>query len=327
METSRTTSPIRPDTRTGRWRRRSAPVLALTLALLASACGGGDDKASDGPISMPAPGAAMPDIAYDDATALERGFDGAADPGSGITGARPGDGRAIVRNAFIELVVDDGAAAVDAVAAQALVFGGHVATTALSRAEDGTVSGMLVLRVPADRLDELVEVLDDLARSVPYRTVDEIDVTQQLSDLDARLANLRAFEEELRALLTEVRQRDGTVEGLVAVADRLREVRTEIDMLEGWRLQLADQVAMSTVSVTVRQARSTTPVIGTWDLPAVVRDALAATVRLAQLVVEGVVWLLLTVVPALVVLAALIGIVRVIRRRRDPYRNGADLPG
>jgi len=326
METPRKSRPPRSDARSGR-RRWAAPVLALTLALLASACGGGDDKASDGVSSMPAPGAAMPDIAYDEAPALERGFDGAPDAGSGLTVARPDDGRAVVRNAFIELVVDDGAAAVDAVAAQALVFGGHVATTALSRAEDGTVSGMLVLRVPADRLDGLVEALDDLARSVPYRTVDEVDVTLQLSDLDARLANLRAFEDELRALLTEVRERDGTVEGLVAVADRLREVRTEIDVLEGRRLQLADQVAMSTVSVTVRQARSTTPVIGTWDLPAVVRDALAATVRLGQLVVEGVVWLLLTVVPALIVVAALIGIVRVVRRRRDPYRNDADLPG
>lgn len=311
----------------GRTRRRAlaAPALALTLALLASACGGGDDAGSEDVASMPAPAPAMPDIGFDGATA-ERGFD-APDAVRDEAGVRVDDGRAIVRNAYLELVVDDGAAAIDAVSAQAIVFGGHVATTALSRAEDGTVSGTLVLRVPADRLDELVEALDALARSVPFRNVDEVDVTLQLSDLDARLANLRAFEDELRALLTEVRERDGTVEGLVTVADRLREVRTEIDVLEGRRLQLADQVALSTVSVHVRQARSTTPVIGTWDLPEVVRDALAATVRLGQLIVEGVVWLLLTVVPALVVLAVLAGLVRAVRRRRDPYRNDADLPG
>lgn len=314
----------------GHSRRRAltAPALALTLALLASACGGGNDAASEDVASMPAPAPApaMPDIGLDGATS-ERGFDAAPDMARDEAGVRADDGRAIVRNASLELVVDDGAAAIDAVSAQAIVFGGHVATTALSRAEDGTVSGTLVLRVPADRLDELVDALDALARSVPFRNIDEIDVTLQLSDLDARLANLRAFEDELRALLTEVRERDGTVEGLVTVSDRLREVRTEIDVLEGRRLQLADQVALSTVSVHVRQARSTTPVIGTWDLPEVVRDALAATVRLGQLIVEGVLWLLLTVVPALVVLAVLVGLVRVVRRRRDPYRNDADLPG
>ena len=231
-----------------------------------------------------------------------------------------------MRNASIELVVDDGAAAADAVAAQAIVFGGDVTTTALSRDEDGTVSGTLVLRVPAERLDELVDALDDLARSVPFRTIDEMDVTLELSDLDARLANLRAFEDELRTLLTEVRERDGTVEGLVAVAAQLNAVRTEIDMFEGRRIQLADQVAMSTVFVSVRQARSTTPVIGTWDLPTVARDALAATVRLGQLVVEGVVWLLLTVVPALIALVVVVGIVRSIRRRRAPAPADVDLP-
>jgi hypothetical protein len=153
-----------------------------------------------------------------------------------------------------------------------------------------------------------------------------MDVTRELSDLDARLANLRAFEDELRTLLTEVRERDGTVEGLVAVAAQLNAVRTEIDMFEGRRIQLADQVAMSTVFVSVHQARSTTPVVGTWDLPTVVRDALAATVRLGQLVVEGVVWLLLTVAPALVALVVVVVIVRAVRRRRAPAPADVDLP-
>ena len=96
-------------------------------------------------------------------------------------------------------------------------------------------------------------------------------------------------------------------------------------MFEGRRIQLADQVAMSTVFVSVSQARSTTPVVGTWDLPTVVRDALAATVRIGQLVVEGVVWLLLTIVPALVALVVSVGIVRAVRRRRAPA--DMDLPG
>lgn len=325
MDTFRTTTPRTLHRRSSARRRSSVvPAVVLTLALLTAACGGGDDAAFDvaDQMSKPAPG--MPDIAFDDSAGTKLGGEIAPSLSSGVEG-RADDGRALVRNASIELVVDDGAAAVDAVAAQAILFGGHVTTTALSRDEDGTVSGTLVLRVPAERLDELVDALDDLARSVPFRTIDEMDVTLELSDLDARLANLRAFEDELRALLTEVRERDGTVEGLVAVAAQLNAVRTEIDMLEGRRIQLADQVAMSTVFVSVSQARSTTPVVGTWDLPTVARDALAATVRLGQLVVEGVVWLMLTVVPALVALVVIVGIVRAVRRRRAPA--DMDLPG
>jgi len=299
----------------GRRPGRRAAVALAAASLLLVACGG-DDKAAyedGGWASMPAPAPAMPggmpDVGYE----MDRV---GAPPTAGVAGDRATDGRAVVRNASIELVVDDGASAIEAVTALTSDFGGHVASTALSREEDGTVSGSLVLRVPSDRLDAFVDELDALARSVPYRSVDEMDVTLELSDIDAQLANLRAFEDELRALLTEVREREGTVEGLLAVSDRLRQVRTEIDIVEGRRIQLADRVALSTVYVTVRQARSTTPVVGTWDLPAVVRDALAATVRLGQLAVEGVVWFVLTVLPALAAFAVVVLVVRGVRRRR-----------
>jgi len=106
------------------------------------------------------------------------------------------------------------------------------------------------------------------------------------------------------------------------VSDRLRQVRTEIDVIEGRRIQLADRVALSTVFVSVRQARSTTPVVGTWDVPAVVRDALAATVRLGQLAVEAVIWVVLTLVPAAAVLAVLVWTVRRVRRRRASVDRG-----
>jgi hypothetical protein len=244
-------------------------------------------------------------------------------PPIGLDTARDSEaGRAVVRTASIELVVDDGARAVEQVTELAASFDGLVSSTFLSRGEDGTVSGSLTLRVPAERLEAVVEALDALARAVPFRSVDEVDVSLELSDLDARIANLRAFERELLELLTEVRERDGTVEGLVTVSDRLSEVRTEIDVIEGRRSQLADRVELSTVHVSIRQARSTTPVVGTWDLPGVARDALAATLRLGQLAVEAVVWLALTVVPAaLVVLVAVRG-VRTVRRRRS--RGKAD---
>jgi len=295
----------------GRPRRGLAAI--LTAGLLLAACGGADDtgKAGDVASAMPAPmpSAGMP--SPEAGMARDRGMDGVS--GGDVVL----DDRAIVRNASIELVVDDGARAVEQVTALAASSGGHVASTFLSRDEDGTVSGSLTLRVPTGELDAVVVALDALARSVPYRSVDEFDVSLELSDLDARIANLRAFERELLELLTEARQREGTVEGLVTVSDRIREVRTEIDVIEGRRAQLADRVALSTVHVSVRQARSTTPVIGTWDLPGVVRDALAATLRLGQLAVEGAVWLMLTVLPAAVVLFIAFRVLRSVRRRRS----------
>ena len=322
------TPPPRPISRPiGHPDRRRAVLAVAALTLVLTACGGGDDTKSDGAVGwapMPAPAPGIPPGMPDVGVELDRADLSGRSPSSAVTGelGEDGatDGRAVVRNASIELVVDDGAAAIAAVEARAVAFGGSVASATRSRDEDGTVSGSLVLRVPADQLDALVDALDELARAVPFRSIDELDVTMQLSDLEAQLRNLRAFEDELRTLLTEVRERDGTVEGLVAISDSLRQVRTEIDLIEARRIQLADRVELSTVHVFVRQARSTTPVIGTWDLPTVVRDALAATVRLGQLAVEGVVWFALTIAPALAGLGAIGWTVRSVRRRRRTAR-------
>jgi hypothetical protein len=322
-----------PSPRRTSGRQRSGPrravVLLVATGLLIAACGGDDTaKWADDMVSSPAP---MPAPAFPSAPPMSADEAGVTREGGDAGAFAPIDaidtGRAVIRNASIELIVDDGAAAIEQVIERATLFGGYVSSTFLSRAEDGTVSGSLTLRVPTDQLDALVDALDALARSVPYRSVDESDVTLQLSDLDARIANLRAFERELLELLTEVRERDGTVEGLVAVADRLREVRTEIDVIEGRRRQLADQVALSAVYVSVQQARSTTPVVGTWDLPGVVRDALAATLRLGQLAVEGVVWIALTVLPALIVVLVAVRVVTVVRRRRRQRLAAEGAPG
>jgi hypothetical protein len=314
---------------------RSTPrvlAFAVILPLLIGACSGSDDMAgsigdsdavTSGITSMPA--APMPGLESGGELAmLDRSVGDIAPSGGGSADPTTltADGRAVVRNAYLDLIVDDGAVAIEAITAQAAAVGGYVAGTNLSRAEDGTVSGMLTLRVPADRLDETVEALDALARAVPTRNVDEYDVTLQLSDLDARLVNLRAYETELRALLAEVREQGGGAEDLLAVSDRLRDVRTEIDMTEAWRTQLATDVALSTVTVWVQQARSTTPVVGTWDLPGVVRDALASALALGRLAVEGIVYAVITGVPVIVVLVIVWRLVRLVRRRRtERYRR------
>lgn len=312
-------TPTAPRPRPARATVRRGAAVAVALALGLAACGGGDDAVEESSgmavESMPAPAAP-----FVEDMAVER------DAVGGDAGLPPEamvDGRAVVRNAYLDLVVDDGAAAVEAVADVAVRAGGYVAGTYLSRADDGTVSGSLTLRVPSDGLDAVVDELDALARSVPTRSVDEVDVTAQLTDLDARLENLRAFEAELRALLTEVRERGGSAEDLVVVADRLNGVRTEIDATEGWRRQLADQVALSTVTVNVVQAGATTPVAGGWDLPGVLRDAVAALVTVGRWLVVAAVWTVVVVLPVGLVLWLLRRAWRARRERRARRRAAA----
>lgn len=321
-----------PDRRT---RRSGLATLAITLAIALglTACsvssGDGMDASYVEPGFAPAPDVAFGDRAASDAMAVE-----SMPSAGGATGGEPvsGDvvgGRRIVRNAYLVLEVRDGAAAVDEVGAIATEVGGYVSNTYLSRDDAGVVTGTVVVRVPSERLDEVVDRYDALAIAVPTRSVDEFDVTAQVIDVEAQLTNARAFETELRALLTEARERGGQTSELVAILEQLRYIRAEIQWLEASQKQLTDQVVLSTVTVEVRQAVSGAPLgPGSWRPSDTVREAIAATLRGLTRLVDGAIWLVVTVVPVLAVPVLVLWLaVRWRRARRARRATAASATG
>jgi hypothetical protein len=76
------------------------------------------------------------------------------------------------------------------------------------------------------------------------------DVGGQLVDLDARVRAARAEEGALSALLSKA----GDIGQILQVRDRIAAVRTEIEQLDGQQAALRDQVALSTIHVSLDQA-------------------------------------------------------------------------
>lgn len=327
----------RPPRRSSRTAALAATLVAA-LALALTACGGDDAMSvADGGMIEPGFAPMPPDVAVSEDLAVQEraaaeapmagGTTGVMPSGDGTTAATARDGRQVVRNAYLVLEVLDGAAAIDEIVTIAGEVDGYVASTMLARDDAGVVSGTVVVKVPSTRLDEVVERFDALAVAVPVRSVDEYDVTSQMTDLDAQLKNLRAFEEELRALLTEVRETGGGADALVNVLDRLRQVRAEIEGLEAWRAQLADQVAMSMVTVEVRPSVSGTPIgPARWAPSETVRRAASATLRALTGLVDAVIWFVVTVLPVLVVVGA-VGFVLVRGRRAWRTRRSRTTAG
>jgi hypothetical protein len=101
------------------------------------------------------------------------------------------------------------------------------------------------LRVPANRFDEAIDRLAKLGTPL-RRNVQGEDVTMQLVDLEARLKNLRAQEEALRAILAKATK----VTDVLEVNRQLSEVRGEIERMDAERVQIKELVALSTIAVT-----------------------------------------------------------------------------
>jgi len=108
-------------------------------------------------------------------------------------------------------------------------------------------SATLVLRIPQEAFGQLLPKLKELGEVAAESTNAE-DVTDQYVDVSARLASAKTLEKRLLELAAD---RASGVEALLAVERELARVRGEIESSEGRLRQWNDQIAMSTLTLTI----------------------------------------------------------------------------
>jgi hypothetical protein len=104
-----------------------------------------------------------------------------------------------------------------------------------------------VLRIPQDRFGQLLPALKQLGE-IAAESTDAEDVTDKFVDVSARLASARTLEKRLLEIAGD---RAAGVEALLAVERELARVRGEIESYEGRLRQWNDQIAMSTLTLTL----------------------------------------------------------------------------
>lgn len=111
------------------------------------------------------------------------------------------------------------------------------------------------LRVPQENLDATLKALKDLG-AVTQQSVTAEDVSTQLVDLQARVRNLRKSEESLLKIM----ERSGSIAEVLEVSREISTVREGIEQLDAQLKNLQNQVAYSTVTVTLESAIAPAPV-------------------------------------------------------------------
>lgn len=212
----------------------------------------------------------------------------------------------VIANANLSLIVADTEAALADVQEVVSDLGGYMADMDLSSRrydEPDIMRGTVTLRVPTDSLEEALSRLQALARDVNHLNVSRQDVTEQYSDLDAQLRNLRATEVELLALLTEIRERpNAKVEDILAVHGSLTQIREEIERLQGRKNLLDNQISFSTIWVELIPDSLFRPIVEEpWSASGPVRSALRALVSTLQGLMTVLIWAILYLTPLLLV--------------------------
>ena len=155
--------------------------------------------------------------------------------------------RIVVRTVHMGLVVSDIQVSMDKVASVAANMGGW--TVSSERADD--FSGKVAVRVPAERLDEAIGQVRNVAVAVESEITTSKDVTAEYFDSQSRLRNLRATETAMLTLLEQAPNARDALE----IRKTLSEVQEEIEVLLG-RLKLLEETsAFSLVNVTMRVER------------------------------------------------------------------------
>jgi hypothetical protein len=313
-------------------RRTTAIALTGMLALAGCAAGGSDQaatadldvEASDDAYRTAAEegwGAAdgeEPAFAVDEAEDTADGGEVDTDGDRAGPNASPATlGRRVIRTATIELESADPNRLAQEVSRTVSALGGFVATSDLRRDDQGVLRGTVTVRVPSDALDATLDDLEELADNAPVRRIDERDVTVESADLEAQLTNLTAYETELRGLLADVRETTTRPEDLLTIFERVRQVRAEIDQIQGRLAVLSDQVSMATITVGITPTRTALPVTDpTWEPGSTAREALTAAARTLRGVADAAIWFGLAVLPVLAVFAVPLVLGWVVWRRR-----------
>lgn len=131
-------------------------------------------------------------------------------------------------------------------------MGGYI--TGDNQADLGNgLSVSLTIRIPAEKFDSLISSIESLSRRVESKSIRVDDVTAEFVDVQARMKT----KYELEARYSEILKTANTVSEILEVERELNNVRAEIESMEGRMKYLKDQVAMSTLDLTLTERTST----------------------------------------------------------------------
>ena len=288
------------------------PVLLLGLVL--AACGGDKHARLQPPAESfskfePDHAAAPKAAGGADATITAKTAEGSALSGPPLTPVSDNqlnvaDGQAmdrkIIRNAELELQLDDPESTEHSIESIAELLGGFVVNNQMKQStveSQPNVSITVTIRVPSTRFNDAMSRIRALPGHVLQEKVTGQDVTEEYIDLEARIRSKKALEAQFMEIMKQAKK----VSDALEVQSQLGDVRTEIERLEGRRRFLENQASLSTITVTLEK---TAPVVTATKagISETFKQAFGDTVDVGVAIVMGIIRIVGIMIPILVLI-------------------------
>jgi len=233
--------------------------------------------------------------------------------------------RMIIRNGYLNLVVKDTLATQTEIGRLMDSVDGYIFSEDSYRYAEGLTQVEMSLRVPADRFDEAMAQLREMATEVTRDSVSSDDVTEEYVDLESRLRAL-----EVKATkLEELMDRAEDTEAVLQVYQELSATQQEIEHVKGRMKYLERSAALATIDVSLTPDELAQPMeIAGWRPQGTLKQAVEALIHTAQFLVEALIWILIYIVPVLLVIGLCVWgalkLFKLLFRRRKPRSKSGE---
>lgn len=244
--TNRQGRPDRPG-RPGARRTQTALAAGLLTALLTlSGCGGaGDDSGKSADRRAAAP--AQQDGAGSGAGGAEKGAGGSA---AAAKKPNPSVAAHVIRTASLSVEVKSAPEAAAAARVTAEAAGGLVADEKTEQVDAARASSHVVLRVPQGEYDSVLRELSGTGKLLS-RTSTAKDVTDQVVDVDSRIASQRTSVARVRKLM----DRADELSEVVALEGELSNRQAALESMLAEQASLKDRTTLATITLNLSEPK------------------------------------------------------------------------
>jgi hypothetical protein len=231
--------------------------------------------------------------------------------------------RLIVKNADLQLRVEDTDVAIDRVTQVVGDTGGYIISSRVwyeEWLEEEYKYASITVGVPVDRFETAMRRFRDIAVQVVDERASGQDVTDEYVDLQSRLRNLEATRDRIRGFLDQAE----SVEESLRINEELKAVEAEIEQVQGRMNYLYDRAAYSTVTLQLQPdlpaapeppTPTPTPEPQPWTPGQTMQAATTTLTTILQIVTEMAIWFAVVILPVFgLPLLVLYGVWRLARR-------------
>ena len=198
--------------------------------------------------------------------------------------------RLVIQQSTLSLLVEKVTEAQKAINEKVKQLGGYMVNSSVTHPEEvEAATGSIAIRVPQEKLDEVLDYFRNLAVKVVSENLVGRDVTDEYVDIEARLATLL----KTKVKFEEILEKAERVDDILRVQRELVNLQTQIDNLKGRQNYLEKSAQMSKVTVYLATDELSLPYAPSqvWRPKVIFKRAIRSLVSTARKLGTALIWL------------------------------------